>query len=653
MPASTRFERGDLVALSCLLGTALVIAFPILRGGYLTYIDNSVHLAEVYALANGGSGWSEIGFTGFPLPTLHSPLWYPLLARLVRAGVPLGPMYATALFAGFVAIPLSFYHVARGHLNAPRAGLLAYLLLVQSPMIWGIGSPLGGMWTYGLANGALIVAVDLLSRPALTERQHVGLALILALATLTHLFVLPVLALAAVVTTFVHRRALTRHELSRRALSALVGGLASADYWLTFLWVGNGDPAPLKPFSLQALLCRLLLPSDAMLLLDDHLQDAIRRDLHFTDSIPMVALVLLGVAGFVFARSRRSPLSMSGFWIATLLFGMLVLHHTYPLWFLGPVSWRFLDWVRIGFALSAIPVVAALPSPRSPRVAAALATAFALCGTLLGAWWVLPLAKDSPRSVRDELARLEPLWAWLRTNARADWGRIYVEDTLGADWKAGGLSQSHVLALTAHAIDRPVLGTYYGVVPYKLRWSCSEFGTLFSAPRPGKAWILEAMEKTNAGVLVTSNGEMAERIDGTGAFDRLHDESHYAVFRRRGAENLPIASLTPTNHVGPVAFRPGEMRFHLRTDYGGTRVLAKTNFHAWWHLEGIPGGWLRESPEGFLVIDGISKGSFDVHIWYAPSRIPGLVTVLGFGLLAFWGLRSMRSGPRLRDAEPS
>jgi hypothetical protein len=85
----------DAVALSALVTTAIVIALPILRGGYLTYLDNPVHLAEIGELAeHGTNAWSEIGFTGIPLGTLHSPLWYGLLAFWARAGAPIGPLYA-------------------------------------------------------------------------------------------------------------------------------------------------------------------------------------------------------------------------------------------------------------------------------------------------------------------------------------------------------------------------------------------------------------------------------------------------------------------------------------------------------------------------------------------------------------------------------
>src|ERR1700753_557296 len=114
MPRTPRFGLGDALGLLSLALTATVIAWPILGFGYLTYIDNSVHLAEIYELARPGqNGWSELGFAGLPVDTLDSPLFHPLLAPPARAGMPLEPMYVAMLWTGYIAPSLGLYFVAR------------------------------------------------------------------------------------------------------------------------------------------------------------------------------------------------------------------------------------------------------------------------------------------------------------------------------------------------------------------------------------------------------------------------------------------------------------------------------------------------------------------------------------------------------------
>jgi hypothetical protein len=174
----------------------------------------------------------------------------------------------------------------------------------------------------------------------------------------------------------------------------------------------------------------------------------------------------------------------------------------------------------------------------------------------------------------------------------------------------------------------------------------SEFGTLYGGFRPPRAWLIEAMDKTNVGVLVVSNDAMKPFIRAFDDFDELYRVSHYSVFRRRDAENHPISPLAPTNLVTNESFSVGEIAFDLSTRYPRTRVLARTSYHPWWRMEGVPGASLRESPEGFLVVDRIPVGSFHVRLWYQPSSVPTLVTAIGWALLGGWGLLVTRNARR-------
>jgi hypothetical protein len=656
MPGPGRLRAADVGCLLSLLGAAVVVAFPIFRGGYLTYIDNSVHLAEIWDLARpGNNGWSEISFCGFPLGTLHSPLFYPLLAWLTRHGVPLEPMYAGALYAGFVAAPLAFYWAARRRTSPVRAAFLAHLLLVQYPMIWGIGSPLGGMWTNALASGFLVVVVELHSRRTLSWRGHVAASAFLAIAVLTHLFVLPLIALFVLVVASVQRTdgPLERRELVLRFSGFVLAAIASAKYWLTYLWVSNDAATPVQTFTPLFTLARLVLPVDPMYLLDNRLRESLHTKLFYTDMIPILGVIVLGIYGFARMRDRQDVLGRSGFLFSVSLLALLLAHHTLPLKFLGPVSWRLVDWVRIGLAFSAIEPVARFPAIGSPRLRALVTTGCGALAIALGAWWRKPLEADLRRPVSEQISEIEPVWKWLHDNAKPEWGRVYVQDTFGWLWAEGGLAQSHVMVLTAHHVGMPQLGTYYGVVPYGLRWTISEFNSLFTAQNPQEDWILEAMEKTNAGVLVTSSVEVTDAVSEMDGLEAIHVAGPFTVFRRKNAENRPIAELTPANHLSSVDFRPGDVRFDLRSDYDRSRLLIRTLYHPFFRLEGIPGAWLRESPEGFLAIDGIPDGVFSVHVWYEPSKVPGALSVFGWILLAAWAASLARAARKSENDAPA
>ena len=90
-----------LLCFATLLLTGIVLSLPLMGSGFMYYVDNAVHLAELQSLAFEG-GWSELNFCGFPLSLLHSPLWYGLLAVLVSAGVSSVFVYCGALYVGLV-----------------------------------------------------------------------------------------------------------------------------------------------------------------------------------------------------------------------------------------------------------------------------------------------------------------------------------------------------------------------------------------------------------------------------------------------------------------------------------------------------------------------------------------------------------------------
>jgi hypothetical protein len=62
---------------------------------------------------------------------------------------------------------------------------------------------------------------------------------------------------------------------------------------------------------------------------------------------------------------------------------------------------------------------------------------------------------------------------------------------------------------------------------------------------------------------------------------------------------------------------------------------------------------LRESPEGFLVVDEIPQGEFHLHMWYEPSTLPGRVTALGCLLQSAWALSLAAPALRRRKAKVS
>ncbi len=644
MGRAPTFGKSDAIILLTLLGATVVIALPILEGGYRTYIDNSVHVAEIYELSRG-TEWSEIAFTGFPAKLLHSPLWFGALATLVSWGVPLGPPYALMCLIGFAAPSLAIYWVARQRISKWGAATLAYLVLVQPTMAWGIGSSLGGMWTSAIGAALAIVFADLIAPSRASLRRHVAAAFVLALIGLTHFFALLIAVLLVIATAIDHfvERNFSIEDYKLRVVVWLVAATASAGYWLGFLMTADLEAAGKDVMSFTELAYRLLLPTDAMLIIDHRPEQAVHYGLHLTDALPIAGLVVLGVVGRAFFRKQQDTLGRSGFLVAAFLLVGIAIEPYYPLPFLGPVSWRLLFWVRLGLALAAIGLVGRISFRALERAGAPAAVAAALAAVGMGLWWGRPLRQQATMP-KNELADVESLWRWLEENRDEEWGRIYLQDSFGPGWESGApISRSHLLVLTYERLKLPQLGSYYGVTPFHTRWTMGEMGQLFTGRGWNDASLRGALRNTNAGLLVVSAQETRARLERVGkSFDRLYQIGRYSVWRDREAKSAWINPLRPTNEVSGVQMRGSEIAFDVKTKFPRARVLVKSSFHPSWHLEGPPGSTLRESPVGHLVVDNIPVGSYRIRLRYEDDPLPRRLGWAGWVLLAVGGALSWR-----------
>jgi len=421
---SPRKTTCDLLFTAGLLATSILLLAPLFGDHLLTYMDSPVHIAELEDMVTYGYGsWSELAFCGFPLSTLHSPLWYGLLTLLGGIGVPITVLYMLALIAATVATPLAIYFVGRRHTASWFAWLIAYLYLVLPTHTVGFSSAAGGMWTFHLGTALLVFLIDAVASVPGSKSRLLRITALLALIGLTHHFVLVTAALVCVVGFVVH--AIRRSAPFSMHVTEVpcwgIAALASIVYWGPTLFVNDVTSAGSQNLSVAGLWLRILMPTNLVLLLPGSIGDPIRYDLGLTESLATLALLLL--AGLAVWKSRRtsSPsLLYIGFILVLLLLGFLMLAPYNAILFLGPVSWRFVTHVHLGLALMAVSGMFLRSSSRSGFRTSTLSPRRALLLVTLAAasafWWNQPLAQsDHPDSARDQ-ADLRSAWEWLSEN---------------------------------------------------------------------------------------------------------------------------------------------------------------------------------------------------------------------------------------------
>ncbi len=615
---SSLLGAGFLLVLSTLSG------WPVLFGGGLWYLDNPAHLAEILERARPGwSGWSDLAFCGFPLGQWHSPLAYGALAGLVRLGTPVELAYAAALWTAHLFPPLVLFGCSHARLGAPRATLLASILLLQPPALVGIESAWGGMWTFYLAAGAWLC---LMRRWSSDRSSLAGDAAWIGAIGLLHLFVfatIPLLAAMRLLRSFRPRTA------AATLISCLLGALAAASFWMpAWLAHASGDWIP-QNLSPGRLLWALAVPADLQTLTSAApipWKEALQPGL-----LPILALLALGLAGI--NASRSGPGTLGGtFALATL--AVLLLLPLLPagpdrVW--GPVSWRLLYVVRLGLAWCAVDALA--PKRPAPAPATPWNGRWTAAGLLILAigWWIAAPLRHATRDPQQQTLReVEALWTAIRTNAvPGDTARICLQDTYRNPAAPPGLARnSHLLAFTAAATGARQVGAYYGMAPQPTSaWTSSEFGRLCGvAPdAPGAAALVrDRLRRARCSRLVTVSPAWTERLSSQPGFSKAYQSATFTLFLLDGSDDF----------AGKVRPHPGVLAATASIAAPGDAFPLALSWHPDWKLDAPPGARLAPDESGLCRVENLPPGDHALRLRYHPPAWPQWISGITWAALA-------------------
>jgi hypothetical protein len=660
-----QLNRLDFAALSILFVSAVAVGWPIWTGGYLTYMDNPVHIAEIHALASGEQ-WSDIGFCGFPLDYLHSPIWYDGLSVLVLWGVPAGPLFAAFLLLASLCPSVAVYVVGRRYLPPLAALVPAWLLLVQRTAIVGYGSVFGGMATFYIACGLLILFINLLANVDRSWRQVRYITFCLALLALTHLYAL----VAAVLVAALHsaRLLLARPTgwqvtLKRDSVAYALATLCSSLYWypmvrglVTAVLAGN----PTGSLGAENkdpgwLLMRLLVPSDAVY--------GIQTDLYLIDALPLIGLVTLGVIGM--SRLSRWPNTTSLYGaLLALGLGVLLFVLLPTQWrpWLGPNSWRFLFVLRIGLALAALPVLLSVGRHVFARRNQAIAV-FGGVALIASIGFGAPLRSQVGQPEGPAWDDIQELWTWLKSHNGTS-GRVFIQDTFMTEPRDHPFVRSHVLALTAHESGVPQIGPYYSIVPYKtLGVANGEVGEVLGLPVGREnhegyplewrlAELQRRLEVTNTTKLVVADPADTEVLVEEGIAEVIWRRGRYTVLSVN-QENSGWVSADGAE-VRVKQWSPGRVVFDVNSASGGTTVLVKQSYHPGWTVS--PGVTISESKDGLLELSVENQSQSNITLVWKPYSEQMWTSGFGFVVLLVWflvGFRGPAEQSRRQDPEPA
>ncbi|MGC9983442.1 MAG: hypothetical protein ABSF35_07395 [Polyangia bacterium] len=638
---SAGFDRADVLSLVVLWATAAVVAAPLLFGGWATYLDNPIHIAEIKDLSRAEfNGWSDIGQCGLPLGSLHSPLWYGLLAWLYRYGVPLRLLYSGMLVCAFAAPASAVYLVARRRLGPFPSCALAYLLLVQFPASTGIASALGGMSSFYLATAALVLLLDALAR----RERHPGIALRIAALTavvgLSHSFFFAILAVVALLhgaQSLVHKQLGRCLRWDVPALAMGVGG--AAVYWLPLVLMRHWLVPTSSNLPARSVLALLLFPIDVLEL---RIHSAFSAAVSL-QTVPMILLAVAGVAGTLACvlrpehREDNQVLAVLLGWLILLLL-TLVVSGTNATW-LGPLSWRLLYLTRVGFALAGIALLAErawAPARLRPKTAGLLG----VLAISMGACWGQPVARMTPLPADPAMRDADHLWAWLRANREATWGRVLIQDTFWSVDQSSPLFWSHLLARTSDEAGVQQVGPYYSALPFPTNaWARSEFSRLLGVvvtDADSLRLLKVRMAAADATHAVFSTPWAESQVNDDPEFTFLHRVGPFSVYQFRAGRSRPAL---PLNGILATAARDGSGHIRVETNgrQGGTVVLAES-YHPFWTVQGAKDVELDMLDVGLMRLR-VPSGRHQIRLDYLPPHLPAVLSAavgIVLGLAWLW-----------------
>jgi hypothetical protein len=253
--------------------------------------------------------------------------------------------------------------------------------------------------------------------------------------------------------------------------------------------------------------------------------------------------------------------------------------------------------------------------------------AAAVAASVLAWWFGGPLRAVTPAPHGPEMVEVRELWTWLERNRSDEWGRVYLQDTFEKPRPGMELSQSHVLALTAHHTGIRQLGATYGVAPYvTAMWTSSEFGTVYKRfiwDQEDIDGVMDWMWASNATHIVASDVRTGQQLDTSDAFESLYRGGRFGVYRAVSVPNEWASVVAPGAGVVETRFQSGRYRLDIRLNRPGD-VLVKSSYHPDWRLSSLFPIQIAADESGLMRLQDLPTGPSEVQIRFHPAAWPGV-----------------------------
>lgn len=629
------------------IACSIAVCLPFWRGGWRISGDHAPHVAELIDLAHNSSGWSDLAFAGFPLGTLHSPLWYGLLASIVQLGAPAWLTYCVGVTCSEIFLGLVSLEVAARRAQRAPALVVAVLVQTQNLLVTGPSGILSGMWTFGLACAFFIWLVDRMHE-RMEGQVPLQVAALIGAIGLTHTFA--IFAVVAVVfvrsLTLLVSGAEARRQIPALAAASALGALAASAYWAAaWLTIDTRDVVPVVSFG---------WPNFQIFfgpLLDDAFAPAGIVSLYLPTLADMTLWILAALSLLRLGQLQARERGLVATALATMTLVLFVVSHIAE-WqgrsLFGPIPWRILVVVR---CLLLVPAVSLFPRV---RLGARTQIATLALGVFVTSFWIAQrerwLRAEMPGPRDDSHAHVRAVQRAVAALAPTLRDRIYVQNTHGI--APGALGGGHALALLPARAGVRAVGSYYSLVPFPTdRWLTSFGGPLVgsAANDTFRNIVDERLDDLGVEALIVSEPSTIEALRRwTPAYTDLGAVGPFELFRRPRPGMARSLSGLPVEHF---SLEDGVIRFDVGDSDGTHDVMLAVSYNTRWRIvEGPSHAYIARRMDGLMRLS-VPAGAHHIVLRYERPRWPFYVSLAAWSLLIALAFRVRRKKQPARTVE--
>ncbi len=656
--------RAESAAVILVLAAGLILSRGLFQPGILLSGDNAVHQAESAALMDivlaqqaWWSGWYEGDFAGYPLLVYQYPLGKWLVALLGSIpGTSIGAAYKPVLFFSWLFPVLVLVHLLgrRGYsLLSLSAVSMFYLTCFDGYLL-----SLAGMWNQYLSAGLFLIALDSILK--LLESGSPGRLFLAAfwtsLAAVSHQFMLILLPIAWLAVMAVRTRESKYPAGSLYALMFLpiLSFCMSAWYFVPIFMTRDWPEFVAHPVEWYSI-CSSLFPMVSSDLLRAEGVSVCGNPMILLYSLGMVAALIAGSAGLVravsgtFKRQAVDPLFpvAAGMLLSVGVLILLVLWEPLPFLRLFTFSvggGRLALYLLLPLMILSALVIQPRPLPGGGGNRSRIVPVLVLISLLPNLIWAatsrsFPLPEllymeTSGDSRTREKVDLDEIFAWLRTNASPEEGRILYQDT-AYNCKNHPLYWSHLMAMGRSETGLWGLGgsgqLFVPTDPLTRTQGEAIFGTVRS--RITSEELAANMKLFNCRWALTCEPELEALFSASRGVEPVLRRGRFALFKN-SEEGQWVEIVEGKGKVRMKSGEDGRRVMEADIHSGdGALVLVKSSYHPWWNItaKGVEITAEKDYPDHLLRFRLPNKGSYEVVLEFRPPRLlPLMLTFLGF-----------------------